>query len=210
MPKTKTYQDAFLDEVRDTYDAEKQIVKALPGMIRSATSEELRAGLEEHLGETRVQVERLERVFEMLGEKPRGKHCAGMAGILEEGKSVLEEEFDEATTDACIIASGQRVEHYEFAAYGTLVAWARAIGHDEAVALLEETLEEEKAADEKLSAVAESINAEAASNGEGDDEGTDEGEDEAIDEEEPTEKKGAKTSSGNGAQRRAPAQAKRR
>jgi ferritin-like metal-binding protein YciE len=163
MAKPGTLHDAFIDELRDTYDAEKQITKALPRMIKAASSDELRTAFETHLEETRAQVERLEQVFGLLDEKVRGKHCDGMAGIIEEGKSVMEEEFDDTTMDACLIASAQRVEHYEMAAYGTLAAWAREMGHNDAAELLEQTLEEEKAADEKLTACAEGgINQEAA------------------------------------------------
>ena len=141
---------------------------------------ELRTAFETHLEETRGHVERLEQVFESLDEKVRGKHCDGMAGIIEEGKSILEEEFDEATMDACLIAAGQRAEHYEMAAYGTLVAWARGMGHERAANLLQETLDEEKAADEKLTSIAEAgINQEAADaahpeNSDGEDEEEDE------------------------------------
>jgi ferritin-like metal-binding protein YciE len=163
MAEAGTLHDAFIDELRDTYDAEKQLTKALPKMARAATSDELKQALESHLEETRGQITRLERVFASLDEKVRGKHCDGMAGIIDEGKSVLEEDFDETTMDACIIASGQRAEHYEMAAYGTLVAWARAMGHEEAADLLQETLDEEKAADEALTSLAEGgINQEAA------------------------------------------------
>jgi len=163
MAKSGSLHDAFIDELRDTYDAERQITKALPKMIKACTSEELRSAFESHLEETRGQVERLEQIFELLDEKVRGKHCDGMAGIIEEGKSVMEEEFDEATMDAVLIASAQRVEHYEMAAYGTLVAWAKDMGHNEAAELLEQTLEEEKAADEKLTSIGEGgINKEAA------------------------------------------------
>jgi ferritin-like metal-binding protein YciE len=155
--------DAFIDELRDTYDAEKQLTKALPKMAKAASSPNLRAAIEAHLQETRDQVERLSRVFESIGEKARGKHCDGMAGIIEEAKSTLEEDADEATMDARLIAAAQRAEHYEMAAYGTLVAWAQAMGHDEAVQLLQETLDEEKAADEKLTSLAEGgINRQAA------------------------------------------------
>ena len=150
MAEAGTLHDAFIDELRDTYDAEKQLTKALPKMAKAAKSPELRTALEAHLEETMGQIERLERVFESLEEKVRGKHCDGMAGIIEEGKSIMGEDFDDATMDACLIAAGQRAEHYEMAAYGTLVAWARGMGHDEAANLLQETLEEEKAADEKL------------------------------------------------------------
>jgi ferritin-like metal-binding protein YciE len=163
MAKPGTLHDAFIDELRDTYDAEKQITKALPKMAKAATSPDLKAAFQAHLEETREQVTRLEEVFGTLDEKVRGKHCDGMAGIIEEGKSVMEEDFDDQTMDACLIASAQRVEHYEMAAYGTLVAWAQAMGHSEAAELLEQTLEEEKAADEKLTSIAEdSVNREAA------------------------------------------------
>ncbi len=157
-----TLHHAFLDELRDTYDAEKQLTKALPKLAKTATSAELRDAFESHLEETRGHVDRLDQVFQSLGEKPRGKHCEGIAGIIEEGKSIMEEDFDEVTMDACLIAAAQRAEHYEMAAYGTLVAWARSMGHDQAADLLEETLEEEKAADQKLSSIAEGgINQEA-------------------------------------------------
>ena len=155
MAKTGTLHDAFIDELRDTYDAEKQLIKALPKLARAASSPDLRTAFESHLEETRGQVERLEQVFASLDEKVRGKHCDGIAGIIEEGKSILEEDFDDGTMDACLIAAGQRAEHYEIAAYGTLVAWARAMAHSEAADLLQETLDEEKAADEKLSSLAE-------------------------------------------------------
>ena len=163
MPDAGTLHDAFIDELRDAYDAEKQLTKALPKMAKAASSPELRDAFEMHLEETRGQVERLEEVFLSLDEKVRGKHCDGIAGIIEEGKAVMEEDFDDVTMDACLIAGAQRAEHYEMAAYGTLVAWARAMGHEEAAVLLQETLEEEKAADEKLSSLAEGgINQEAA------------------------------------------------
>jgi ferritin-like metal-binding protein YciE len=152
-----------VDELRDTYDAEKQLLKALPKMAKAASSPELKAAFESHLEETRGQVQRLEQVFEAIDEPVKGKHCDGIAGIIEEGKSIMEEDFDDATMDACLIAGGQRAEHYEMAAYGTLVAWARAMGHNEAAMLLQENLDEEKAADEKLSDLAEGgINQEAA------------------------------------------------
>jgi ferritin-like metal-binding protein YciE len=155
MADAGTLHDAFLDELRDTYDAEKQLTKALPKLAKAASSPELREAFETHLEETQGQIERLERVFTGLDEKPRGKHCDGIAGIIEEGKAIMGEDFDDTTMDACLIAAGQRAEHYEMAAYGTLVAWARAMGHEEAAELLQETLDEEKAADEKLSGLAE-------------------------------------------------------
>jgi len=163
MAESGTLHDAFLDELRDAYDGEKQLTKALPKMAKAATSPILRDAFETHLEETRGHIDRLERVMEGLGEKVRGKHCDGLAGIIEEGKTLMGEDFDEATMDACLIASGQRAEHYEIAAYGTLVAWAEAMGHTDAVALLQEILDEEKGADEKLTSIAEAgINQEAA------------------------------------------------
>jgi ferritin-like metal-binding protein YciE len=155
MAEAGTLHDAFIDELRDTYDAERQLTKALAKLAKAATAPPLREAFETHLEETQGQIERLERVFESLDEKVRGKHCEGIAGIIEEGKSIMEEDFDEVTMDACLIAAGQRAEHYEMAAYGTLIAWARAMGHDEAANLLQENLDEEKAADEKLSGLAE-------------------------------------------------------
>jgi len=163
MPEAGTLHDAFLDELRDSYDAEKQLIKALPKMAKAATSSELRDAFERHLEETQGHVDRLEQVFELLDEKAKGKHCDGIAGIIEEGKNAMGENFDDATMDAVLIASGQRAEHYEMAAYGTLVAWARGMGHNEAADLLQETLDEEGAADEKLTSIAESgVNQEAA------------------------------------------------
>jgi ferritin-like metal-binding protein YciE len=163
MAYSGTFHEAFLEELRDSYDAEKQLTKALPKLAKAAASSSLRAAFETHLEETRGHVDRLERIFESLDEKPRGKHCEGIAGIIEEGKSIMDEEFDEATMDACLIAAGQRAEHYEMAAYGTLVAWALSMEHTEAATLLQQILDEEKAADKKLSALAEGgINQEAA------------------------------------------------
>jgi len=140
-------------------------------LAKAASSPVLKEAFQSHLQETQGHVERLEQVFGSLDEKARGKHCDGIAGIIEEGKSTMEEDFDEATMDACLIAAGQRAEHYEMAAYGTLVAWARVMGHDEAADLLQETLDEEKAADEKLSSLAEGgINQSAADAGESEEE----------------------------------------
>lgn len=171
MTEAGTLHDAFIDELRDTYDAEKQLTKALPKLAKAATNAKLRAAFETHLQETQGQIARLEQVFESLDEKVRGKHCDGIAGIIEEGKSIMEEDFDETTMDACLIAAGQRAEHYEMAAYGTLVAWAQAMGHGEAARLLQQTLDEEKAADKKLSGLAEGgINQGAADAAHGDDE----------------------------------------
>lgn len=171
MPKQKSLHDMFIDELRDAYDAEKQLTKALPKLAKAAVSDELREAFESHLTETQGHVTRLEQVFASLEEKPRGKHCDGIAGIIEEGKSVIEEDIEEVAIDACLIAAGQRAEHYEIAAYGSHVAWARAMEHTEAADLLEETLEEDKAADEKLTSLAEGgINEEAARSAHGEDE----------------------------------------
>jgi len=164
MADGKALQDAFVDELRDSYDGEKQLIKALPKLAKAATSPELRETFESHLEETRGQVTRLEAVFGLLGEKARGKHCEGIAGIVEEGKAIMEEDFDDAAMDACLVAGGQRAEHYEIAAYGTLVAWAHALGHDEAAELLQQTLDEEQATDLQLTDLAvRLINIEAVS-----------------------------------------------
>src|SRR4026207_2391800 len=144
MAEAGTLHDAFLDELRDTYDAEKQLTKALPKLAKASSNPKLRQAFESHLEETQVQIERLEQVFETLDEKARGKHCDGIAGIIEEGKSIMEEDFDQTTMDACLIAAGQRAEHYEMAADGTLGAWAPAVGHTEAGQPLQETPDGEK------------------------------------------------------------------
>lgn len=154
---------AFVDELRDAYDAEKQLLKALPKLAKASASEPLRTAFLDHLEETRGHVEQLERVFASIDEKVRGKHCDGIAGIIEEGKAIMEEDLDPGTMDACLIAAAQRSEHYEMAAYGTLVAWAKTMGHSEAAASLDRILAEEKAADQKLNSLAEGgINQQAA------------------------------------------------
>ncbi len=163
MADTGTLHAAFIDELRDSYDAEKQLVKALPKLARAASNDALRGAFESHLAETREHVTLLEQVFATIDEKVSGKHCDGIAGIIEEGAALMEEDFDEVTMDACLIAAGQRAEHYEIAAYGTLAAWAKAMGHHEAAAILGQILDQEKAADETLSSLAEGgINQEAA------------------------------------------------
>ena len=163
MAEAATLHDAFIEELRDTYDAEKQLTKALTKLAKAASNPELQEAFETHLEETQGHISRLEQVFQSLDEKVRGKHCDGIAGIIEEGKAMMEEDFDDETMDACLIAAAQRAEHYEMAAYGTLVAWAQAMGHTEAAELLKETLDEEKATDQKLTSLAESgINESAA------------------------------------------------
>jgi len=159
-------REALVEEIRDLYNAEKQLLKALPKLAKGSENDELRDAFESHLEETEGQVTRLERVFELLDEKPRGKHCAGIAGIIEEGSEKLNEDLEGSVMDACLIASGQRAEHYEIAAYGTAIAWAEALGLKEVVTVLNETLEEEKAADEKLSVLAQSGINQAATHGE--------------------------------------------
>ncbi len=148
-------QSLFLDELKDVYHAEKQLVRALPRLAKAASSPELKNAFTSHLRETEGHVRRLEQVFQALGETPRAKKCDGMAGLIEEGKHILEEDGDENVIDAALIAAGQRVEHYEIAAYGCLRTYAQLLGHDKAQRLLQQTLDEEEAADEKLNALAE-------------------------------------------------------
>jgi len=162
MASEASLRKLLIDELRDAYHAEKQLVKALPKLARAATSPELREAFETHLGETQGHVRRVEQVFELLGEQAKAKPCAGMAGIVEEGSDLIEEEDKGAVLDAGLIAGAQRAEHYEMAAYGSMVAWAKALGEDEIAEHLNATLDEEKAADEKLTSLAEGgINAAA-------------------------------------------------
>jgi ferritin-like metal-binding protein YciE len=160
--KLKTLKDLYLDELRDVYDAENQIVKALPKMVKAATSVELQEALREHLEKTRGHVKRLEQVFDAMGERRKRRTCEGLKGLLEEGKELMEEDAEPAVMDAGLIAGAQRVEHYEMAAYGSLRTWAQQLGDQKASRLLEETLNEEKEADQALSEIASAINSEAA------------------------------------------------
>ena len=162
-------QELFVEELRDVYDAEKQLTKALPKMAKAVESEELRTAFEEHLEITRMQVNRLEEVFKSLGLAARGKTCDGMKGLVEEGSKHIEE-LEGSTLDAALIGAAQRVEHYEIAAYGTLATWADLLGHQDAKDLLGQTLEEEKEADEKLTVIAGQINPEAETEEEGEEE----------------------------------------
>jgi len=155
MAELTSLHDALVEEIKDLYDAEQQLIRALPLMAKAATNGALQGALEVHLEETRGQVTRLEKVFELLDVPPKRKHCAGIAGIIEEASEILKEDAPPAVLDACIIAGGQRAEHYEMAAYGTVVAWARTLELEQVAQLLDQTLEEEKAADEKLSDLAE-------------------------------------------------------
>ena len=155
MATEKTLDDLFLDTLKDIYYAEKQILKTLPKMAKAAQSEELRAGFEQHAAETEVQVERLEQVFELIGKPARGKTCDAILGIIEEGKSIIEEYDGTVSLDAGLIAAGQAVEHYEMARYGTLRTWAAQLGYSEAADLLQATLLEERATDKALTELAE-------------------------------------------------------
>jgi ferritin-like metal-binding protein YciE len=166
MAEKCSLKDLFIDELRDIYHAEGQLVKALPKMAKTVNNADLRAAIEQHLEETKGQVERLDRVFEGIGEKARGKKCEGMAGLIEEGKEWMDEEADADVLDAGIIAAAQKVEHYEIASYGCLCTWARQLDLEEAADLLHQNLEEEKAADTKLTELAEGqINAQAETAG---------------------------------------------
>jgi len=170
MAEVQTLHEALIDELKDLYNAEKQLTKALPKMAKYATSAPLRQALTSHLKETNVQVRRLEQAMRLLDEKPKGKLCDGMQGILKEGNKMMEEVEEGPVLDACLIAGGQRAEHYEIGAYGTCIAWAKQMGHGDVVKLLTQTLNEEKAADKKLSKLAESgINAAADFGMDGDD-----------------------------------------
>lgn len=148
-------QDLFLNELKDVLNAEKQLVQALPRMAKAAQSPQLKQAFTKHLRETEGHVQRLERIFKSLGETARGKKCKGMEGLIEEGKEILEEEGEPAVIDAALISAAQRVEHYEIAAYGCLRSYAQLLGNQDADRLLQQTLAEEEAADEALTALGE-------------------------------------------------------
>jgi len=159
----KNLEDLFHETLKDIYYVEKKLVKALPGMAKKAKAPELRSAIEQHLTETEGHVERLEKVFEAIDKRPTAKKCEAMDGLLQEANEVSEEIDNEETLDAALIASAQAVEHYEIARYGTLACWADELGKPDVADLLEETLDEEKAADEKLSSLAEGdLNRQAA------------------------------------------------
>jgi ferritin-like metal-binding protein YciE len=182
-------KELYVDELKDIYNAENQLVKALPKMAKAATSDDLRTGFEEHLEQTRGHVQRLEQIFKTLGEKPTGKKCKGMEGLVAEGQEMMDEDFEDDLMDAALISAAQRVEHYEIAAYGTVRTYAELLGEDEAVTLLEQTLEEEKETDQKLSDLASDINVKALGDASEKDSSSEE-----SDEEEPTPiRKKAKT-----------------
>lgn len=157
MPKLDSLEPLMIEELRDLLDAEKQVSKALPKMAKAATSEELRAAFEEHLEQTREQMERLTQVFEQIGERPRGKKCEAMESLIEEGEEMMAEADEGPTRDALLIAAAQKVEHYEMAAYGTARTFANILGHSEAADLLEQTLDQEKETDRRLTEIAESV-----------------------------------------------------
>jgi ferritin-like metal-binding protein YciE len=161
MPALNSLRDLLVDELRDLYNAENQLVKALPKMAKAASHDELQEGFKEHLEQTRGHVDRLDRCFKILGEKAKGKTCHAMQGLVEEGKEAIEEDAPDAIRDAKLIGAAQRVEHYEIAAYGTARAFAQTLGETKVADLLQETLDEEGETDKKLTALAETINEEA-------------------------------------------------
>jgi ferritin-like metal-binding protein YciE len=160
MPK-ESLRELYVNELKDLYSAETQLVKALPKMAKASSNAELRQGFEEHLRQTSEHVSRLEQIFEALGEKPTGKKCVAMEGLVKEGAETISEDYQDALMDAAIIGAAQRVEHYEIAGYGTVRAFAEVLGENEHVSLLEQTLEEEKQTDEKLTQLAKQINSQA-------------------------------------------------
>ena len=153
--KMATLEDLYTDLLKDLYSAEKQLVKALPKMAKNAQSPDLQKAFQEHLRQTEGQVDRIERIFSEMGGSPRGKKCVGMEGLVEEGNELLQEDVEPDVLDAGLIAAAQKVEHYEIAGYGTARAWAQRLGYDKAARLLQETLEEESTANEKLTKIAE-------------------------------------------------------
>lgn len=154
-------RELYIEELKDLYSAEKQLTKALPKMAKAASSEELSSGFEKHLEQTQGHVERLEQIFSMLDEKAGGKKCKGMEGLVAEGAEIMGEDVNEEVMDAALISAAQRVEHYEIAGYGTVVAYAELLGESEQASLLRETLEEEKETDQKLTQLSQQINVEA-------------------------------------------------
>lgn len=169
--KHNALKELMIDELRDLYDAENRLVKALPKMAKASTSKELRSGFQAHLEQTRGHVDRLAEIFDSLGEKPTGKKCAAMMGLIKEGEEMMQEDFAGEVMDAALISAAQRVEHYEIAAYGCVSTWAELLGESDASALLEQTLQEEKETDQKLTQLSEQINVEAQGSGSEEEEG---------------------------------------
>lgn len=162
MAKMRMLEDLYMDMLKDLYSAEKQLVKALPKMAKNAQSPDLQKAFQEHLRQTEKQVERIEKIVAELGGSPRGKKCMGMEGLIEEGNEIMKEDAEPEVLDAGLIAAAQKVEHYEIASYGTARAWAERLGYQKAARMLQETLEEESMANEKLTQIAEShVNMEA-------------------------------------------------
>jgi ferritin-like metal-binding protein YciE len=159
--RKESLKQLYVDELKDLYSAEMQMVKALPKLAKASSNAELRQGFEEHLRQTSEHVSRLEQIFEMLEEKPTGKKCLGMEGLVKEGAETMQEDYDEAVMDAALIGAAQRVEHYEIAGYGTVRAFAELLGQAQHVSLLEQTLQEEKQTDDKLTQLAVQINSQA-------------------------------------------------
>src|SRR6202161_4392344 len=161
----RNLKSLYVDELQDLYSSEQQLIKALPKMAKAVNSDELRKGFEEHLQQTRQHATRLEQILSALGEPVKGKKCKGMAGIVAEGGEMMSEDFEGALMDAALISAAQRVEHYEIAAYGAVHAYATLMGESEAASLLQQTLDEEKETDQKLTELSEEINSEAFSLG---------------------------------------------
>ena len=161
MMTKNSLKELYVEELKDLYSAESQLTKALPKMVKAASSEELRQGFEDHLEQTNGHVERLQQIFEMLGEKATGKKCLGMEGLVKEGAEAIGADFEGAMKDSALISAAQRVEHYEIAGYGTVIAFAELLGESEQASLLRETLEEEKGTDKKLTELAKEINVNA-------------------------------------------------
>jgi len=184
--KENTLRELFVDELRDLYDAENRLVKALPQLAKASQLDELREGFEMHLEQTKEHVERLKQIMESMDEKPAGKKCIGMVGIIQEGDEMMGEDLEGSVMDAALISAAQRAEHYEIAAYGCVRTWAKELGEDEAAELLEKTLQEEKETDAKLTELAEQVN--SAANVEGEESG--EGAEEESEERNTTMRKG--------------------
>src|SRR6266567_7873028 len=158
----REFEKMYVDELKDLFSAENQLLKALPKMAKAASSDELRAGFEEHLEQTKGHVQRLENILQSLDESPKGKKCVGMEGLVKEGAEVMAEDLEEAVMDAGLIGAARRVEHYEIAAYGAVSELAKALGETNHASLLKQTLEEEQATDEKLTELAKEINEQAS------------------------------------------------
>ena len=162
MANMESLEELLQEELKDMYDAEKQLTKALPKLAKKATTSDLKQAFEEHLQQTEQHVERLEQVFDQLGLPARGKTCKGMKNLINEGNDMIADADDDMTRDALMIGAAQKVEHYEIAAYGTMRTWANVLGHREVASILDDTLEEEKEADQKLTGIAESFVNQAA------------------------------------------------